>query len=414
MLGRLVISLLVACSLFWSSPAWPAAIAHTFVEQNTKQVIASATYVDITGAAITSGNFTTGKKYLIYVTAQTNEDSTGRLGIQLVHGSTAFAESETLFADSAARYIVAPFLTVWTAVGGEGIKLQAKVSGGNVDIDNISIFTMNLSDDLVEGTDWAYAERTTDDALSTTPTNGAAVTITPSGASDWLVLSTSQIDYTDTGTRAISKIVRSGEASSTAPVGDTRYAAAADQPIIALSRVFALTAASNTFTERSEASATAGTRLHSAVFVLNLNKFAARASGYTAADLATPNTYTQLQTASITPTVTGDVWMGGSFGWHTQSGTTLYLYRLQVDNSDQPPGQTDNLVFVCGTDPATNITPAIISTLSSLSNAAHTIDLDARATGSGPQTTQDRSVWAMTMELASSGRRAVPPLFLGE
>src|SRR5690242_645845 len=75
-------------------PAQAAQIAHSYVEVTTQQTTTSTSYIDVPGAAITSGNFTAGKKYLLYLTAQANENSSGVVRVKAQHGTTDFAESE--------------------------------------------------------------------------------------------------------------------------------------------------------------------------------------------------------------------------------------------------------------------------------------------------------------------------------
>jgi hypothetical protein len=391
-----------------------AAIAHAFTEQNTAQTTTSGTYGDVSGAAITSGNFTAGKKYLLCVTAQINENSSGLVSVKTQHGTTDFAQSEYIFgaAGSADRATYC-FMTVWTAVSSEGIKLQFKTSAGTGAVDQISLFAMNLSDDLTENTDWFFAERTNDDALSTTPTDGASVTFTPGTAGqNWLVLANTQYDISATDLVS-SNITRSGEASSSTPSAQASYATASNQPCFALARVFSLGASSNTFKEVSASGATSNTRLNSAIFALNLGKFAVNQAAYTDADsstLSTTNYATNLQTLSITPSTASDVWILAYWGADRNATARLVEFRVQVDSSDQPTGQTsDNYSFRAAATAAGDEDPYILSTLvSSMSAAAHTINLDASVdSATGAPTGQHRQLVAVTMELASTGNANV-------
>jgi hypothetical protein len=392
-----------------------AAINHAFTEQNSNQTTTSDTFVDVTGASISSGSFTAGKKYLLYITAQLGNATAGAFtGVQTVHGSTVFAESASGFlAIANNNRTVYVFMDVWTAVSGEGIKLQFADVGGTASLDHISMLAINLSDDLTEGTDWHYNERTTDDTLSGTPTAGAAVTFTPGTAGhDWLVLTTAQFLDNAGGDRCESEIVRSGEASSSLPQSIIGMSTATQTYISGLARVFNLGAASNTFTEQSTGTSGSPTRLHSAVFALNLNKFAAHANAYTEADtnLSATNYATNLQTASITPTVTGDVWIGVAWGFDKANAARTAEFRLQVDDADVPAGQTtDNYNMRISNTNAADEEPMILSTLTSLSNSAHTLDLDASvSSATSTPTGQQQSVWGVTLELVA----AAPPVTL--
>lgn len=388
-----------------------AAIGHTYVLQNTGQNITSTSYVDIPGASIASGNFTAGKKYLLYITAQYRETSTGFVWLRAAHGTTAFAESEvSMLTGSGNEYLAYAWFTVWTAVSGEAVKLQGQVSGTvpSADYARISMLAINLSDDLTENTDWFWSERTTDDALTTTPSNGGTVTFTPSGTSNWLVLTTAQIDYADISATITARLSRSGEASSATPETNIRAANASLLDVRTHARAFALTAASNTFTEVTVSSASSGTRLNSGLFALKLNKFRNHAIAYTDADAALSATdyATELQTVGLTPGVVSNVWILGYWGFDVGAVAREAEFRIQVDAADQPADQTtDNLQFsIIGSSSLdTAEAPMNISSfVSSMSASAHTIDLDASAEQTtGAPAGQHRQLAAVTMELAA-------------
>jgi hypothetical protein len=382
-----------------------AAIAHAVAEQTTEQTSGSSVYADITGASIASGSFTAGKKYLLLVTAQLrNTSANGTNSCRLVHGTTAFAESEMAATRDTPSAQVYAFMTVWTAVASEAVKLQFKTSGGFIAVDHIALIAINLSDDVTENTDWFFAERTTDDALSTTMLDGAGITITGI-SSDWLVISFAQIDPGDTSNAFITQMQRSGEASSATPESRFVTTSAGSLWPMLMARVFTIGAAANTFKERAATTfGTAHTRLHSSIFAINLAKFKVRAFAYTDADTGTLSTTpygTQVQTASITPTVTGDVLLLAYVGYDRNSAGVSGAFRVQVDNVDQPAGQTSAALQLNYGIDASDELPLSLVTMPSLSNAAHTVDIDASDSGSGVATAQHRQLVAVTMELAT-------------
>lgn len=405
--------LLFLSTLTFPQPAHAAAINHTFVEVNTIQTTTSTSFVDVPGVAIASGSFTAGKKYLLYLTAIVGNSGGNGTFTKLLHGTTDFAESLVGYETSTINKSSFGVFTVWTAVSGEGIKLQFKSNTAtpSANIDHISLVAMNLSDDLTENTDWFYNEVATDSALSTTFLDGGAVTFTPGTAGhDWLVLSYANIDPGDTTTQSISRINRSGEAASSLPQASYEVPFSDKFNGFQLARVFNLGAASNTFKEQSATSSgTAHVRLHSSIFVLNLNKFSNHAFAYTEADasLSATNYATQLQTLSITPSVASDVWIGSYWGFDRNNSAREGESRVQVDNTDQPAGHTTaNYQFHTGGD-ATDEEPEDLSTMVNLSAAAHTVDLDASADSTtGAPAGQHRTLWAVTMELAGG---APPP-----
>lgn len=391
-----------------ASPSWAAEIPHVFAEQNTQQTTTNTTYTDITGLSIADGSLVDGATYLLVFSGTFSEDGASLGWWQAMHGSTAFAESEHSYARSSTNvdHTSQTWFTVWTAAVGEGVKMQFKHNSGTqtVTMNYGSILAIRLDGYLTANVDYCFNERGTDDSLSTTPSDGGSCTITPSGASDWLVLSYSQIDTTDTTTRNISRIVRSGEAASTLPQSNHLPEITSGTWGHFHARVFALTGVANTFKEQTEASATANTRLHSSLLMMNLNKFAAHTGteGYTEAALSlTTTSYVEIESVSITPTVTGDVWIGAAFILDKTASSSDVEFIIQVDNSDQPAGQTasdlDNDSFNT-TDTSNDISISRM-TMTSLSNAAHTADLDAnRNTNSD---VKQRMIWAVTMELAA-------------
>lgn len=398
-----------------------AAIAHAFTEQNSNQT-STGSYADITGASIASGSFTAGKKYLIEVTAQIGLSGiTDTGGLRVAHGGTAFADSESqINSDIASSRTTYHWFTVWTAVSSEAITLQASRTSGTTDtvnIDQISMTAMNLSDDVTENTDWFFAEDGTDSGLTSTWVDGASITFTPGTAGhDWLVKTITRIDPTVVNEAMITRIDRSGEATSSLPqAGHEPQSSASTGWMHYVDRVFNLGASSNTFKEQSSSSTNDHTRLYSAIFAINLNEFRNHANAYTEADvsLGTSNYAVELQTISITPAVAGDVLIGAFWGFDRNSAAAEAEFRVQYDNGDQPAAQTtDNYQFSTGND-ATDEEALSLITLLSATAAAHTIDLDGSADiSTATPAGQYRSLWAFTMELPAAGGGAAIKQFM--
>lgn len=381
-----------------------AAIQHFYVENTGTPTTASSTYADIASMSVSSGNFTAGKKYLLLVNAQFQEDNTGLYKIRLAHGGTGFANTETTMSVSSTSLDeLICFFEVWTAVGGEDITVQHAVTSGNGNLRYVTLTVINLSDDVVENTDWILNERSNDDALSTTPVDGASVTFTPASAGTWLILTTGKYTAGDSTNRCISRQERSGEATSSDPSsqetpGSTNWIF----PITNM-RAYSLTNASNTFKEVSAASASIHTRVHSQLFALNLSKFQTVQSAYTAGStsLATPDYGNGLQSISITPSVGGDVLVLGFWAYDKNNASNLAKSRIQVDGTDAP--STEDFALrngVGGSDE--DVLPRVF--LDSMTAASHTINLQGSvsATTSTPAALY-RSLVAFSMELASAG-----------
>lgn len=394
-----------------------AAIAHAYAERTAALTNATTTFAS--AVSLAAVNFTAGKKYLLWVTAQTGCDSTGA-GYQpeliVTHGATTFEDSRYYYKlITAGQRTPYAWFHVWTAVDGEDVDLQFR--SGNVaaiaSIDQANILAVCLSDDLTEGVDWHYGEDGTDSGLIsiTTPLDGASITFTPpSGGNKWLIASLAQIKATNSGVSMGSRLSRTGEATQLHPEIILEPAEAnnvLDQLIAPC--VFQLGAVSQTFKQQSLSygSTDQHNRWHSRVFALNLSKFKSSAFAYTAdptpGDLTETVWGAEAQSLAFTPDVEGPCWIGGYTTFVKGSINARIGFRLQVDDADTPATQTaDAYVFHRGKD-ARDADGLHIQALPTLTTAAHTAALDAysaAAGASGYQLLQHRLLWAMSMELA--------------
>jgi hypothetical protein len=235
-----------------------AELQHIFQEvpdQRTDTVATGNNFYDITDAVLSNTSFTAGKKYLLVVSSQIGGATINTtVTARTVHGSTPFDDSvwgmEPQQSTTGKWHYV--WWTVWEAVAGEDIKVQfgGTVANRTVNADFTTLTAIKLSDDLVENTDWKVHEpAAASTSLTTTDSssNNATVSITPAVANDdWLVLSKARFTTTSTSSNVYSRIVRSGEASSTLPTAGQEGespTAGFDQYIFTLARVYTLGAA---------------------------------------------------------------------------------------------------------------------------------------------------------------------------
>ncbi|NIO39126.1 MAG: hypothetical protein GTO41_02340, partial [Burkholderiales bacterium] len=331
-----------------------ANIESHYTEQLTEQSTASASYTDITGASIASGNFTTDDRYLILVTAQVKASSSGDVfGIQTLHGSTAFTHSEFEFEPvTAATDYTYQFFTVWTAVSGEGIKLQFKSTGSNyVYADTITLLAINLDDsnaNFTKGTEWDYAETDADTSMSSSwsSTNNASVTLpgnTQSG--DYLLLSTAQFS-----TNSTSSSLQSGAAYSEggAPTAHRSHLQEGEdtselQHHTVAELVESLSASTTRYQVARNDSASKGTRQLSKIFYLYLDAFNTQgATQTTTADaLDYYPTFTEHHTLSFTEGSPTDKWIVYSWCLTTNDSADENYARLQIDGASVPENVDD-------------------------------------------------------------------------
>jgi hypothetical protein len=391
-------------------------IDYEFVEMTTERSTGSGTYADVQGAIIEAGNFTAGKKYLLVFTALgTTDNANEEVYIKAVHGGTDFAQSEMILepdSSSASNdWTQYTWFTVWEPSTAEDIKLQWRtVAGGNADLDQATLFMMNLSDDLDENIDWFYDEVTANTALPNagnppvgawSATNNAEVTLQPGRAGDdWLVMGTARIDEGGTGVQHLSRIQRTGEATSVEPQVSKEREIGNQFDIQTVFRVFNLGAVENTFTQQSaQDGGGSEARTHSGIFVLNLDKFKSHVDNYDATPdaLGTADYGTTIETINFTPEKTGDVWIMGQFVFDNldNAGGTG---RLQVNGADQPPGQTTADEISRSYD-ASDELPVQFQTVESLDgDTTYTIDIDGDEEVS-EMTAGDNAIFAVTMML---------------
>jgi len=428
----LMVSLSLVGILVTPPAARAAAIAHSFTEVTAPQTTTSASQVDITGATIASSFFTAGKKYLIVTQAIFNINAVNGQGdVRTLHGTTLFdtlGSKMDLEPNQSSDYANYGFMDIWTAISGEGIKMAfLSNSGETVTVDQVTLFAMNLSDDLTENTDWLSSTVVADTNLSTawSTTNNASVTFTPPAGTDWLVLANAQITGNDGAVNFESRIESSGTYTETVPFHSQEGEIVTGKWLFHNARVFtALGAVSQTFTEqaRIDTGTATGPRKHSKIFALNLNKFKEHTSVWTAALLdvaATPNFDTNTATVSMTPSVAGDVWSGYAHTFNADGTGQSARIRLQVDNADQPDTQTSDALLEGSANDATDEMFLYRQSVDSVTAASHTWDVDASCeTATAGRGVRHRSLWAVTMELADgapppAGKPIRPPIVIG-
>lgn len=407
-----MIYLVLILALLIPSLGHAAEIEHVHVAVNTDQTTSSSTFTDISGATISNANLTAGKQYALLVTAQCSYTSGDGTFVRLVHGSTEFDGTLTAIDASSTGWRQSKVVVrVWTAVGGEDVKLQfrSRNGGANVAYCNfVDMWAINLDDDLTTS-QWKYNEVSADDAMSTSWENGAAVTV---GAGTWMVWCNVTTDSGAQTTNYVS--VRISDGTNVLPQAQVDVGVGSNSRDLkgyGLMRPYTV-ASSTTYTCQYKVSAsTTGNHLHSTALALDLTAFAQYATAYTEADanLGTSDFADQLQTLSITPAVQGDVAIFGYWGFD-RGGGAMANQRLQTDGSDTRSGETaaayDYRGGIDGTDEEYMVMSGICA---SCTAAAHTIDMDGSVdTTTGTPAAQQRSLVAFTMDLAAAGSPSVP------
>jgi hypothetical protein len=332
-----------------------AELPSTYTDQTTAQTHTGDTNwtdVDATNAAIASGNFTTGRKYLLVAQAQVNLGNvTEHVGMRLTHGSTptAFDGSDMrIEPQSTTSYYTYTWFHVWTAASGEGIKLQFITynSGQTVTADQITMTAIEISEDITENTDWFFDSRTTNDTLSTTLTaTNPQVTFTPNGTDDYLLMVTAQINSNSTAVNYRSFIVDTDGGGNQPACNTTGEDTAEFKMHFIAQYKEAPSNTSHDFEQKSSASSTNGTRDYGAIFALRLNAFDDHVGNWVNIlqnDIGTTDFGFESQNETITPSAATDVFVLTYFG---QSGVFNNYYKarlVKITDTDIPATQTSD------------------------------------------------------------------------
>ncbi len=369
-----------------------ADLPHNFTEFQGSQTHNSATWTVVTNQNITSGNFVVGRKYLIYATNKfegrgLSED----LGTRILHGTTVFPESNIRIqsrgvSEEMHQY---KFLAVWTAVSGEGISMEAsRPSGSQANfVKEASIFTLEISEELTENTDWHFNENFTEQEATTSfsTTNNATITFTPpSAGDDWLIIGVQKHTGFSTVTSIETRMRRTGEATENGFIAAYEGESSGDTINHLNCMVKNLGASSNTFEMQfRNTSGTQWDRGYGLVFAINLSKFTSHVIQHDESSFASNNTNfdisddpVEIMTQDFTPATAGDVW---SFFWSQNNDFTVVFdrARLQIDNVDNPPGQTAlNMRQGMGHDGGKDQLMFNQQTVDNLTAASHTWDID--------------------------------------
>jgi hypothetical protein len=406
-----------------------AELPHASVEQPNRQTANTTTYTAVSGCSISSGSLVTGQNYLIIVTGilDAGGSSTANNNLRLVHGTTVFDGSESTVETSDSHTYM--YWVYHQQVSGEDISLQMRSSStATVGVDSVTITAFKLTPDLTLNTHFAHNAITTTTSLTQdvdTTINNASVTITPDTASHkWLILSKAHFGTGISTSNAMqSRIKRSGEATNNSVVIQQEGEdGSLDKFSLCGVRVDTLGAVSNTYEEvstcKNSGSAASGTRDHSGIFMLDLDVFDTYIANHEDSPQEAPNSSTTayaelIHTATIpSRSVAGDTF---TLGYITTSwGGTDFdgRFRLQIDDTDQPTGQTTDSYTYNQWDAADKLAECLTTVDTHATTASHVIDLDGSlvSTGQTNPGSYTRTIVSLTFELdAAAGITQLKP-----
>lgn len=362
------------------------------INQTTEQTHSGDTnWTDVPGT--TTAALSSGVPYLIIASAQIGQDSQQRAGMQLLHGSTAFPESDgrLLGDNSPDTKCTYRFVKVWTPGSAETLKVQFRANNGTtlVKADNINIIAVPL-DHVSLNTDYFTVEFDTDTDLSDGAAHDhASLTFTPPVTGhDWLILGTLQCDIASTTSLNFDfNLEWSGGVTSSDPNMRLEARNANEIFMVPAQVVRNLANASHTVKwvgDLTGTGATGDTMLWSTLIAIDLDtvfeKHAFECNpGDDLTGVSTTDYATEAATCTLTPdTASEDMLVMGLYV-HDSSGIHYSRGRLQSDNSDLNSGVTTAAQGLNETwAGSTAEHPATFDGIdASVSAVSHTYDMDA-------------------------------------
>ncbi len=411
-----------------------AAVTHlTPVVQTTLQTEVGTSYTTVSGTTLSNANFTTGKKYLLILHARVGGDQSNSLySFRWVHGSTAFTNGVHVQEPSTAtagRLFPFTYITVWTAVSSEDVFFQMKApSGQTARADSISLFAIQLdaSGELVENTDWFFAESTADETVDNSFVDniGSTITINANGSDKWLVFGNISVDVNLTSTTLQLHLSSAAGASAPTSSGTPHMVYEGEnineQRVNALFRVFTPVAGQTTYGMRGNLSAAARggdyTIQSVRMFALNLALFADAESVWDsgATSIALDPSVTTIATATaLTATADSDfLILGYAYGTTGLGAHTDRPHRMYIEDDLDgilPAGDGDAGTFHNDAYDISAHMPLFSIAGPTFQNADgnHTVSLKGSATGQDFMTQAHRSLAVISMELTGGAPPAV-------
>ncbi len=315
-------------NLTWGGEDPDNEIGVLYAEQNTEQSQQGAT--EKTLAAIDSADFVVGDDYIIIASCHVSAStSSTRAETYLKHGSSIFTvtqeEQEPPF-DSTTAWIYSTVIK-WTAISGESIELtgqEADDTAGYAYWDEISLMVIPLKN-LTEGIDYWYdSETTADNNMDDTWANneGASITFTPDGTSNYLAMASSRIEADTTENDLMA--MRIAEGGSGLGQVERDCEDSNDESVLTYIRILEAPSASSTEYTVQFQGDSVHDKLSSQLFILNLSAFKNSSYNQTSATNEISSSWEELGNASMNLTYAGNViviW--ADLYEYTQDKTTL-------------------------------------------------------------------------------------------
>lgn len=226
---------------------------------------------------IDSTNFDLTKKYLIIATGSHNSDSlSGKTGLRILHGSTAFNESESIdITQNISASFKKPYFwfTIWTPVANEDIEVQLywNGTGSTARAEDITLLAIDVTDQIDNG-DLYFKEVSNLVDIPSVISTTASLSFTPQNSNEaWWILGYNQTDFTTGSGASFYNYLKVNDQE--AVTGNSILVTSSEiTPIIPLSTIQSLDNTNNEIEIKAISINTMQKSRHSAILALNINK----------------------------------------------------------------------------------------------------------------------------------------------
>ena len=388
-----------------------------------KELTCASTTTSATALTVVNGtdfNFLLNHKYLLLAEGKIGKDKTvSSVAIEVRHGATVFEGSHKEIEPRKAFNLCSEpdpvkrkfynylWFTVYEPTADEDLTIVIdNIADADISIyDDIKLVIIEISEKLIEDTDWFFNENFTDTTLGINfdTLNSATVTFTPpANNTKYIIIGSAQLDTgNDSQYESRAFLNFTDGTNSTNIVLSQQGEDPNEETFVQTFSALLNFNQTTTVTIQSQVNnSTAGIneRLYNAVFVMNLDKFETKVGllNNTAITINTGTPFDQeIDTINVTPLTTGDFLI---YGGVVKLENKAFHMRLQTDNVDTPTSQTsDQYSFNDSWNAKDSLQTSIIDIVN-LSNTTHTLDIDVNGVQNISNITA-RSLFAISMNV---------------
>jgi len=351
---------------------------------------------------VTDFDFVVDEDYLLLVSAKFG----GRSGVdqfilKLLHNNTIFQGSTMNYEvpqtnnscgadDDLFNYFWFTLYTPNATEATQDINFEINSLANNqMQIDDVTIQVIHLSDALTKDTDYFFNEVLTTETLATgfaTP-NNATISFTPTvNNNDWMILGSNQIDTGSATINYESRIFFNGTEIDFPLMSEEGEDVSEELYVQTLSRFVTLTNSSQVIQMQSqidEAGAGTHERTYSSIFALNLDKFREHTGQFLQPEVQLDDILfgdNILNQTHIVPLNNTDIFILADVGSKEFSSSNKFQARVQANNTDLLSGMTSETYEFNNERDDTDISRWTTPFILNVNASSHVIDIDGSET----------------------------------